>query len=94
MAAAANDYENLPVIIQDVTNWGKSRNISPAREEIIEAIETLVVDGHAQCYLLSSRAPHSTAVKFDRTRVDDLYFYLTPAGKKIVKNTEELGVSE
>lgn len=65
MASMADDYENLAIIIQDVTNWTKGRDILPAREEIIKAIETLIVDGHVQSYLLSEHAPHSTAVKFD-----------------------------
>ena len=34
LASLADDYENLPLIIQDVTNWAKSRNIFPARDDI------------------------------------------------------------
>jgi len=94
MTSVADDYENLPIIIEVVTNWAKGRNVFPAREEVVNAIETLTVEGHVQSYWLSPHAPHAAAVQFDRNRVDDLYFYLTPAGKKIVKNTEELGVSE
>lgn len=36
----------------------------------------------------------SLSVTFDPKRVDDLYYYLTPTGKKIVKNVAQLGVGE
>ena len=94
LASVADDYEDLSIITQDVTNWAKDRNILPARRDIIRAIEVLIINGHVQSYLLSEHAPHSTAVKFDPSRVDDLYYYVTSAGKKIVKNPKELGVKE
>ena len=92
MTSVADDYENLQLIIRDVTRWGKRLQVSPTREEVIKAIEHVIVDGYAQSYLLLPRSPHSVPVAFDLQRVDDLYFYLTPAGKKLVKNVEELGV--
>src|ERR1700722_17851640 len=82
----AEDYENLQIIIRDVTNWGERRHVRPTRTEVVSAIEKVIADGYAQSFLLSPRPPHSTAVAFDLKRVDDLYFYLTPVGKKILKN--------
>ena len=95
MASMADDYENLEPIIRDVTNWGKNKEIFPTRIEIVNAIEGAIAKGYAQSFLLSSHPPHSTPVEFDSKRVDDLYFYLTPAGKKkTLENAAHLGVSE
>jgi hypothetical protein len=92
MTCMADDYENLEIIMRDVTNWGEGRHVFPTRAEVVSAIEKVIADGYAQSFLLSPRPLHSTAVAFDLERVDDLYFYLTPVGKKIVKNVDELGV--
>jgi len=91
----ADDYENLELIIRDVTNWGKNKEIFPTRTEIVNAIESVIARGYAKSFLLSSHPPHSTPVEFDPNRVADLYYYLTPAGKKkIVENVAQPGVNE
>ena len=94
LSSMADDYENLQCIAPTVTGWGKIRGVELERDEIIKALQAVVSEGHARCYELSPHPPHVTPVAFDPQRVDELYFYVTPAGKDIVKNVEELGVDE
>jgi hypothetical protein len=94
MTSMADNFENLQLIFANVTSWARSRDVSPTRDEVIRTIENVIVDGYAQSYLLSPHPPHSTPVAFDLKRVDDLHYYLTPAGKAIVKNVEDLGVGD
>ena len=72
MTSMADDYENLQLIIRNVTNWGRNRQVFPTRDDVIKAIENVIADGIVQPYLLSSHPPHSTAVSFNLKRVDDL----------------------
>jgi len=84
MASMADDYENLQIIVNEVTTKAGSRQKALSRHEIIKAIQGLISDGYAQPYVLSPHPPHATPAAFDPERVDDLYYYLTPAGKKIL----------
>jgi hypothetical protein len=94
LTSMADDYENLECIAPTVIRWGNIRGAQLGRDEVIKALQAVVSEGHAQCYELSPHPPHVTPVAFDPQRVDELYFYVTPAGKDIVKNVEELGVDE
>jgi len=94
LVSMADDYENLEIIIPHVTKWANTRGLELSRDQVIETLRAVVCEGYAQCYLLSPWPPHATVVAFDPEKVDAFYFYLTPRGKQIVKNTEMLGVNE
>jgi hypothetical protein len=85
MAAMADDYENLETIIPEVAR-GAGDQVVPSRDEIIQAIKDLISAGYAQSFELSPLPPHATAIAFNPERVDDLYYYLTAPGKKILQN--------
>ncbi|MGB8769788.1 MAG: hypothetical protein WCC92_09245 [Candidatus Korobacteraceae bacterium] len=45
----------------------------------------MINDGLAQAYLLSPKQLHAQKVDFDPGRIDELWLYVTPEGKKLVE---------
>ena len=89
--SVADDYEDFRIILDEVTYWGSQRGIQLTRDEVEMALLDLLSTGHVQAYELSSVPPHSTPVSFTAERARDLYYYLTPTGRKILRNLVELG---
>jgi hypothetical protein len=79
----ANDYEDLEILFDEVSKLAPVGQ-APSRMETIEALEQLVNEGLAQAYILSPGSPHARPVSFRRNDVDNLWFYVTPEGKKLI----------
>ncbi len=88
LESIANDYEALEQII------GHFRRVAPeidaSVQNISEALENLIEQGLARVYKLSPWPPHVTEVPFDASKLDKLYFYVTPDGKRIVEQNSKL----
>ena len=87
----ADDYEDFRIILDEVTHWGSQRGVQLTRNEIETALRDLLSAGHAQAYELSTLPPHSTPVVVAAERIRASYYYLTPAGRDILRNLVELG---
>jgi hypothetical protein len=84
--AIADDYENVESILRSI------QALSDVRAEaghVGEALRELVTDGLAQSYELSAFPPHAKLVDFDASRIDKLWFYVTPEGKRFVQSRNQ-----
>jgi aryl-alcohol dehydrogenase-like predicted oxidoreductase len=87
MDAIANDYEELGMIVDEVSAWAAERGISVTPEEILTALTGLVQTGLAKAYRLSSSHPPEEIHGLHRIeRQTDYYFLLTPEGKRAIRD--------
>lgn len=88
LEAMANDYESFECIIEQVTIFARNRGRTFTRQETAEALEWAIDEGYAQAYLLSSHPPYFTQIAFSHERLSAQWFYVTSAGKQLVKDLE------
>jgi len=86
----ADDYENFDKIVEDVHRWAAFRGIEPAKDEMIEALESLIAEGDAEAYTLSAKPAKSERVTYARDDLSELWFYVTPKGKSKALSVSEL----
>ena len=87
MRAIADDYENFEYVIHWTDRSTSDHELHASREEVIQVLKDLVDVGYAQAYVLSPLPPHSTPVPFAAADVDGLWFYLTPEGLGIIRQS-------
>ena len=78
LSAIADGFEEIDQILLDIRGWHPSRMIDEA--EVVSALEELIRSGFASAFELSATGP-ATKVKFEPTRVRELYVYITSEGK-------------
>ena len=86
LRAIADDYENFDRILRDVKRWAATRGFKPRESAILKALDSLIQASCARAYSLSE-APGAKPqiVPFRENRVDELWFYVTPKGKRLVR---------
>jgi hypothetical protein len=84
LEAVANDYETFVCILGTVSQWLAERDLQASRDAIAAALHRAINEGYVRAYALSSHEPHSQAVEFSPDRLDDVWFYATPSGKRFV----------
>jgi hypothetical protein len=84
LTAISDDYEDMQNILRYLDRLYAMSSVTP--DEVCEALADLTACGLAQAYLLSPRPPHARKVDFDSSRIDQLWFYVTAEGKKLVEN--------
>lgn len=90
LRAISDDYETFDQILHDVTAWVAKRAEGVDRQIIIWALKELINGGYAEAYRLSSGPPGSAdAVTFTEQSLDELWFYVTPKGKKYAKGFQK-----
>jgi hypothetical protein len=86
LRAISDDYEEFEKILQDVTGWAAACGVTPDRSSTLRALEELIRDGYAQAYILSAVPPgKAEAVSYSLDRLDELWFYVTPKGKRLAR---------
>lgn len=83
LRAISDDYEDLAIVLRYMRRFTEDTQVTP--EEICQALAALINDGLAQAYLLSPKQLHAQKVDFDPGRIDELWLYVTPEGKKLVE---------
>ena len=83
----ADDYENLGTIRNFVSGIAKA--VRPSKRDVVQAIQELIRDGHAQAYDLESQEK-ALPVPFAVSKADNLWYYATPAGKAKAKPVDDL----
>jgi hypothetical protein len=86
LEAVANDYESLECIVEQTTKLAQVKGFAVTRAEITRALRQRIHEKYIQPYLLSSQPPYSQKVEFYPDRIDELWFYVTPKGKKLVSS--------
>jgi hypothetical protein len=87
----ADDYEDFEILSKAASKLASEHGQAPSRTEIIEALEQLINEGLAQAYILSPTRPHATPVTFCRNDVEQIWFYVTPEGKRLIKSAAQNG---
>ncbi len=81
LEAIANDYEELSTVCSDVEQWLGEKGESIAEAEVLEALFSLVKDGLAEGYRLSTTPPYAVLVKpVSPHDMAGLHFLITQAG--------------
>lgn len=81
MASMADDYESIEIILATVNTLAKEDGLSAFDEQQVRTeIAALIRDGCAKAYILSSTPPHAVVTEYLDSRVDELWFMLTPLG--------------
>jgi hypothetical protein len=78
--AVANDYESFDTIVDEVMKWARAEGRSFRREDILEALRALIRDGYVRAYEMT---PEPRVADFTPERLNELWFYATPIGKKL-----------
>jgi hypothetical protein len=84
--AIANDYETFAMVLSEVRKWNPEFVVTDG--EVLTALRSLVAEGLAKAYLLSSQPPHVTELPFEEGMIAELYFYATKAGVAIANSQE------
>ena len=88
LASIADDYEPLEQVLEHLRRFTPEMDASI--HNISQALENLLKHGLARAYVLSPHPPHVTEVPFDGSKLDELYFYVTPQGKQVVEQDSKL----
>lgn len=88
LAAISDDYEEFSMIVDEVTKWASELSLSVTPQEIARELESWIASGFAQAFLLSNTQPYATTVNFSFEDIGKLWFYVTPAGKKLVEEND------
>jgi len=87
----ADDYECVDYIQDSIKILAEDpeidlnpglRKTQPSRAEIVSALRELTREGYAQAYILDCQEPYKQEVEFSESHVGDLWFYITPKGRK------------
>ena len=90
ISVASDDYESFAIIFEQTSRLGMQKGIYVTEAEVARAIERAIAGGFAQAYVLSPHEPHSVKVEYSPERLDELWFYVTPHGKRAAKSIPEL----
>jgi aryl-alcohol dehydrogenase-like predicted oxidoreductase len=88
LSSIADDYEPLTQILDHFQRFAPEMEASG--HKVKEALGDLVQQGLARAYVLSSHPPQVTEVDFDPSNIENLYFYATAAGKRVVESDSKL----
>lgn len=86
LRAISDDYENMQSILRHLDRLPGQAMSPTTPDEVSGALADLIACGLAQAYLLSPQPPHAQEADFDSSRIDQLWFYVTAEGKKLVQN--------
>ena len=90
VTAASDDYESFEIIFDQTRRLASLKGIDVTEDEVANAIERAIADELAEAYMLSSHEPHSVKTQYSRDHLHELWFYVTPRGKKTAKSIPEL----
>jgi hypothetical protein len=82
---ASDDYESFEIILNDTEKIASERGLKISDIEVAEALRSLIADGLLEAFFLSPQKPHVTKVKYSPDRLCELWYYVTPGGKKLAK---------
>ena len=83
--AMANSDEDFATIVSEVTKFASEEGIAVDRQTILEKLGEVIKEGYAQALAVSPERPNiAKPTEFSPERVEDLWFYVTPKGKKLV----------
>jgi hypothetical protein len=88
MSSIANDYEGFEMVSNETNKWAEESGIEFGRAEILEELSELIRNDYAKAYLLSPHPPHVVVAAYSEACADALWFMLTTAGIRAMKELE------
>ena len=85
----SDDYENLQYIVEHVQKWSAEYGLTPTRSEIVTALISLIEAEMISAFDLSAKSPIVIDVTDLTGKMDDLWYYQTPAGKTLHQQNDE-----
>ena len=76
--ATANDVESITSMTPDIRSWASSEKTDFSADHLIDAIESLVLNGKLKTYRFSKTTNRYEAATFNRKDIDDLWFSSRP----------------
>ena len=87
LRAISDDYESFEWVVGDVLGSAVELGMSADANAVLSALKNLINDGYAQAYLLSAHpGTNAEPVAFAENLLDDLWFYVTPSGKALIRS--------
>ena len=83
LSSISDDYETLETVLDHAQ---KFHGTTVSLDQASRALAELIRDGLAQAYELSSQPPHVKSADFDPDSVEELWFYATEEGKRLVRS--------
>ncbi len=80
LESIANDYEDFQMVVHEVTQWAKKREISFSIDEIANTLLDLISEANARAWRLGD-APERIQVTRKCLGDQDVYFIITSKGK-------------
>ncbi|MCI0639137.1 MAG: hypothetical protein L0Y70_08680, partial [Gemmataceae bacterium] len=83
--AMADSDEDFATIVTEVTQWASKKGMAVDRQTILKKLGEVIKEGYGQALAVSPERPNiAEPTEFSPERVDDLWFYVTPKGKKLL----------
>jgi hypothetical protein len=90
LSAISDDYEDLPMIISEVTPWAAGHSLQVTPAQIIATLMELLQLGHAKAYrfIAPYDQPPEVALLTHLTEDDGCYFLITPEGLRAGQSSD------
>jgi protoporphyrinogen oxidase len=90
LQAVADDFEEIEMIVHDVTKWLGGVDGSTYRRQIEHALMKCIADKNVKAYETSDELQQFVATQADLQKISDHWFYITEQGKKQLRKFDEL----
>jgi hypothetical protein len=77
----ANDYENLALIVDEVSAWASKEQVAVTRVAILHALHALIGEGLVDSYRFSQSSGQYEPADLASSNLDELWFYVSKRGK-------------
>jgi hypothetical protein len=84
ICAAADDYEDFEMVVNEVTRWAAEEGTASNRQTIFEKLREVITDGFMGAYVYSQESTKFEPAECSLENLDELWFYVTAKGKQFV----------
>jgi hypothetical protein len=84
VCAAANDYEDFETVVYTLTRWAAEQGTATNRQTIYATLCEVINDGYVRAYVYAEESARFKTVDCSLENLDELWFYVTDKGKKLV----------
>jgi len=90
LQAVADDFEEIEMIVHDVTKWLGGVDDSTYRRQIEHALMKCIADKNVKAYETSDELQQFVATQADLQKINDHWFYITEQGKEQLRRLDEI----
>ena len=90
LQAVTDDYEEIEMIVHDVTKWLSSVDDAKYRRQIEHALMKCIADKNVKAYEYSDELQQFVATQADPQKISDHWFYITEQGKEQLRRLDEI----